>query len=380
MLRALVISLLLLVTFSSMLPIGESLVEAARRTAAAGRAGRRQYRRHSRAWWRRHRARLRRQHALAAARRRRRWALRRRGQQSATLNRRRAAGTLAYLPLAQPLRLPSISPSSIESMPLIRAEVEGASPTLNAAALPSLPVSGPLKLSAALSPVAPAANVSAPLPAPALVATALPAPLPAPLMRLAATPSPSPLAHAALTPAPSAPPAAATVAAAPPARTQQRPAGLPVPRNWANVSSTVGGEFKFSLRAADGRPAGTAAWSRAGVSGAANSERRNRALAGVSHASLRRTVIDRMLQEGGWVVNDVEREVAGQKVYVVFAQSAGEGGARRAWTYYFVEFGGQIYSLSTAVPSAYADTAAAEAEQTLAAFGSRLNPAPSARR
>ncbi|HLL75601.1 MAG TPA: hypothetical protein VK421_10090, partial [Pyrinomonadaceae bacterium] len=79
LLRASVLSLLILVTVAASLPFGESLAAYGRR-AAASRSGQRNYRRRSRAWRRRQRAQLRRQRALAAARRRRQraWALRRR--------------------------------------------------------------------------------------------------------------------------------------------------------------------------------------------------------------------------------------------------------------------------------------------------------------
>jgi hypothetical protein len=78
-----------------------------------------------------------------------------------------------------------------------------------------------------------------------------------------------------------------------------------------------------------------------------------------------------MLLEGGWVVNDFERVIAGQKVFVVVAQSDSTGGGRRSWTYYFIELDGQLFSLSTTVPAEYADAVASEAEQTLDTLASR---------
>lgn len=352
MLRALVISLLIVVMVATTVPYGESLAEGARRVVAGQPAGRYSSRR-SRAWWRHRRVRLRRQRALAAARRRRRWAIRR-AAASAGPDSRAIAGLLRpFVPVA----LPSVSPSSVASLPVIEAELR-APLQLAVQAAPSLPFAYSVKLSVVPRPALPAMYVPS---AREIIATALPAP--------------SPLAHAAFTPA--APLQAAL--AAPSVRAQSRFTGLPVPHSWQNVSSTLSGEFKFSLRAADGRAGGTALWSRVNLAASASSDRRNRALAGVPQSSLRRTVIDRMLQEGGWVVNDLEREVAGQRVYVVFAQSAG-GGVRRAWTYYFLELGGQIYSLATIVPDDYADATASEAEQTLAALASRFAPAADGRR
>jgi hypothetical protein len=145
---------------------------------------------------------------------------------------------------------------------------------------------------------------------------------------------------------------------------------LPVPHNWLCVSSTLGGEYKFSLRTSDGHQSGVAVWSHLNLPAQPLADRRNRSLAGVAHSSLRRTVIDRMVLEGGWVVNDFEREIAGQKVFVVVAQSESNG-VRRAWTYYFVDLDGQLFSLATTSPAEFADSVAAEAEQTLSALASR---------
>jgi len=71
-LRILLLSALVLLTVSGMLPLTESLAKWSRRSAAAQH---RRYRRHSRAWWRRHRARLRARRARAAELRRARQAV-----------------------------------------------------------------------------------------------------------------------------------------------------------------------------------------------------------------------------------------------------------------------------------------------------------------
>ncbi len=46
---------------------------------------------------------------------------------------------------------------------------------------------------------------------------------------------------------------------------------------------------------------------------------------GVSTSSLRRNVIDKMMREDGWVVNDYQKDINGKKVYVVVAQSSVKG-------------------------------------------------------
>jgi hypothetical protein len=369
MFRALVLSLIIIVTVAMMLPVGDSLVEAARRAVATHESSPRH---HSRAWWRRHRARLRRQRALAAQRRRRRWTLRRR---SLTAQARPARITLHEA--LEPAELPSASPSSLASIAGIEAEITAPPHLIEAPKFTPLPqLTTTATTTQPAQATTPPANTSPRTPAPKsnsshAAASQIPA---TQSLAPSSTPPPLPSLLASL-------PNAALVGAPPVKLSSNAPAlagrearkfsPLPVPHNWQNVSSTLGGEFKFSLRAEDGRASGVAVWSRVALAANAVADRRNKLLAGVSHGSLRRTVIDRMIVEGGWVVNDFEREIAGQKVFVVVAQSEGSNGARRSWTYYFVEVEGQLFSLATTVPSEFADAVAGEAEQTIAALGSR---------
>ena len=65
MLRALVLSLLILCTVAATLPLADSLAKGPKSAAASHH---RRHRRHSRAWWRKHRRLLRRRRAAAAAR------------------------------------------------------------------------------------------------------------------------------------------------------------------------------------------------------------------------------------------------------------------------------------------------------------------------
>jgi hypothetical protein len=387
MLRAVTLSLILLATVAVMMPAGEWLAEASLRGAAAQQSG---SRRHSRAWWRRHRALLRRQHALAADRRRRRWTLRTRpvSQASAT-TRPSLRETL------KPVELSDASPSSLASIATIERQIN--------APLTFTPAPVRQALATPLITVAVPAPVPAIVPMPAIAATVSPASTVthATTIRSASTPTHAPDAtHAAITSTSPTTPTAATpaintraqvapspvlahapqaaapsvkVAPSAPALTGRDPhkfSALPVPHNWLGVSSTLGGEYKFSLRDAGGHLSGVAVWSHLNLPAQPSMDRRNRSLAGVAHSSLRRTVIDRMVLEGGWVVNDFEREIAGQKVFVVVAQSESNG-VRRAWTYYFVDLDGQIFSLATTAPAEFADSVAAEAEQTLSALASR---------
>ena len=77
---------------------------------------------------------------------------------------------------------------------------------------------------------------------------------------------------------------------------------------------------------------------------------RNKTVGGVSTSSLRRTVIDKMIREEGWVVNDYQKEIGGKKVYVVVAQSPGAGNIMQSRLFYFTEVDGKIYSVATNAP------------------------------
>jgi hypothetical protein len=135
---------------------------------------------------------------------------------------------------------------------------------------------------------------------------------------------------------------------------------------WSGEPISPNGEAKYRLADSSGREIGSAQLS---VVGAAMpqpevmpAKMRDKILGGVSVSSLRRTVIDKMIREEGWIVNDYQREVSGKKVFVVVAQTNG-GGAINSRLFYFTEVGGRIYSLSTNAPNDYSDKIAADSEQ-----------------
>lgn len=157
--------------------------------------------------------------------------------------------------------------------------------------------------------------------------------------------------------------AAATkpVTAEKPSATAMLPSGQTAPAGW-QPGSQSGSEVMFSV---DGGR-GTAAIS---VVGPANGETvdtgRNRTVGGVPTSALRREVINRMIQENGWVVNDFQKEVGSKKVYVVVAQSQGAGGRLNSRMFYFTEVDGRIYSLATNTNVDSADRIAEESEKVL---------------
>jgi hypothetical protein len=91
-------------------------------------------------------------------------------------------------------------------------------------------------------------------------------------------------------------------------------------------------------------------------------------LGGVPLSALRRTVIDKMVREEGWVVNDFQKEVDGKKVYVVVAQSPSKGGGIQSRIFYFTESNGRIYSLATTAPTESAEKLAKDSERILNSF------------
>ena len=86
---------------------------------------------------------------------------------------------------------------------------------------------------------------------------------------------------------------------------------------------------------------------------------------GASFSELRRTVIDRMVSAGGWVVNDREREISGRKVFEVIAQTpSNDGKPDQVWNFYFAEVNGRVYALTTRT-AGNNDKVAADAEKLI---------------
>ena len=148
---------------------------------------------------------------------------------------------------------------------------------------------------------------------------------------------------------------------------------LPVPSSWSMAGAGAQGEMKFHVMA-NNRIAGTTAWARVtGVQPSALSVigPRTKMLGGVPTSSLRRTVIDRMIVEGGWVINDMERQLGGRHVFIVLAQSNDANGARLTRAFYFTELGSQLYSLATTAPIEFADQLASQSEHFVATLNER---------
>lgn len=155
------------------------------------------------------------------------------------------------------------------------------------------------------------------------------------------------------------------------------PSGEPAPRGWKRTQAPAG-ELQFQVDDGKGSQLGSASIAVVGPAmGESVDSTRSKMIGGISTTSLRRDVINRMINENGWVVNDYQKEIGGKKVYVVVAQS--QAGARvSSRTFYFTEVDGRIYSVSTNSPTDNAERLAEESEKVINSLQSRSRMAPRA--
>ncbi|HSU25303.1 MAG TPA: hypothetical protein VLI65_04940 [Pyrinomonadaceae bacterium] len=139
------------------------------------------------------------------------------------------------------------------------------------------------------------------------------------------------------------------------------PSGEEAPRGWKKTSATPG-ELKFGLTDSSGQTVGNASITVVGPAMGDNNARNT--LAGVPTTSLRREVINRMVSENGWVVNDYRKDVNGKTVYVVVAQSQ-NGGRLSSRMFYFTEVDGRIYSVTTTSSPDATDRLSDETEKVI---------------
>ncbi len=152
------------------------------------------------------------------------------------------------------------------------------------------------------------------------------------------------------------------------------PSGSPAPAGWKRGESS-GAEVRFRLESGSGAEVGSASISVVGpATGDSVATGRNRTVGGVPTAALRREVINRMIRENGWVVNDYQKEIGGKTVYVVVAQSQGAAGRVDSRMFYFTEADGRIYSVATNTPADTAERLAEESEKVLASLAARPRP------
>ncbi|MBC7909163.1 MAG: hypothetical protein H7Y30_01600 [Pyrinomonadaceae bacterium] len=147
---------------------------------------------------------------------------------------------------------------------------------------------------------------------------------------------------------------------------------MTMPNGWTGRTASDGSEMKFRI-SADGRTTGQATLSVVAMANGSDAagvtkRKQSQTLSGVPVTALRRTVIDRMVKENGWVVNDFQKEINGHRVFVVQAQTPASADGRtppQAQTYYFTEVDGRIYSLATSAPVEASERVAAQSEQVV---------------
>jgi hypothetical protein len=143
------------------------------------------------------------------------------------------------------------------------------------------------------------------------------------------------------------------------------PSGENAPKTWKKSQSSQA-ELQFNVNDENGSALGQASISVVGPTmGGDDNNAKVKTVGGVPTTSLRRNVIDRMIKENGWVVNDYQKEIGGKKVYVVIAQSEGTGGRVQSRVFYFAEADGRIYSVATNAPTDSSERIAEESEKVI---------------
>lgn len=171
-------------------------------------------------------------------------------------------------------------------------------------------------------------------------------------------------------------PASSDQNAAAPVSTAQIGATLPTggkaPAGW-HPAVAAPGEVQYQVNSSTGDQLGSAAITVVGPAiNNASDFARSKSVGGVPVSSLRRDVIDKMIRENGWVVNDYQKEVAGQSVYVVIAQSQSKSGGLQSRMFYFTEVDGKVYSVATNSPVQDQERLAEDSEKVINSLRSRL--------
>ncbi|HEY6246292.1 MAG TPA: hypothetical protein VIX17_20235 [Pyrinomonadaceae bacterium] len=320
MLRTIAIALILLISVGVMLPFANS----AHGIRQSAQASVRHHRYHSRAWWRRYRARLR---------------------------KKRAAAALAHrnMSLGQPQNIPV---GNLTNLDLRALSLPAVSNVESTATLPTAPI---METNVVTMPSAPKQQMNVALPKATNKLTfqrdAGRIELPAQSFNTVVESAPSPM----------------TLRKAPATFTRStlpvnpaKPAAVKAAVRATPAATILPGSMNLSVVALS-RPNPVFLTPR----------EEKQMLGGTSVSDLRRIVIDKMIDSGGWVTNDFVREVNGARVFVVTARTPKDkNNPEKAWTFYFTEADGRIYGLTTDAPLDSADRMSTEAER----FINKLHP------
>jgi hypothetical protein len=156
--------------------------------------------------------------------------------------------------------------------------------------------------------------------------------------------------------------------------TAMLPSGETAPKGWKR-GTTSPSELQYRVEDDKGANFGSASVSVVGPTQGDDVDNvRSKTVGGVATSSLRGTVIDKMIKESGWVVNDYQKEIGGKKVYVVVAQSPGAGGTIQSRLFYFTEVSGSIYSVATNAPVDNSRKLEEETEKVINSLQRKANP------
>jgi hypothetical protein len=148
---------------------------------------------------------------------------------------------------------------------------------------------------------------------------------------------------------------------------------MSLPTGWS-AGSNAKGASSFRIAPPNGTPEGQATFAVVAVAPANVDQvigrEQRRMLGGVPFGDLRRSVIDKMIGNGGWVVNDRQREIGGHRVFEVIAQTpaTSDGKPEQLWNFYFTEINGRVYSLTTRTSGGQTQKIAGDAEKFLSDF------------
>lgn len=141
------------------------------------------------------------------------------------------------------------------------------------------------------------------------------------------------------------------------------PSGQTAPKGWRQSAQNKS-EVQYAVSNPAGNQIGGAKITVVGTAQADDENPKTKTIGGVSMTALRRTVIDKMMREEGWVVNDYPKLINGKKVYVVIAQSSLRG-VLQSKLFYFTEADGRIYSVAASAPENAQEQLAQETEKAV---------------
>ena len=350
--RTIAITLLLLLSVGLLVPLVGSNAHGVRQNSEIGQR-RHHHKYRSRAWWRRYRARLRKKRAAAAAALAHRNAL-------LTLPANLNLGNFVVVPESASSTVATNATAANPSVPVVETPTMAmAAPTVTKIAMPAVTAPA-VAMPTVNTPAVAMPAIKAPaivmppkvsrttaahvVTGPFLSGAKIPVVAPTVVTSTAAGPVLVNTPVVVNTPTPNTPRAAAEARPVTEAKVLPR-----------NPMSPLPGELSISVVALS-RPNPAFLTPREEA----------RLLAGVAVGDLRRIVIDKMINAGGWVTNDYVREISGGRVFVVTARTPKYGQTpEKAWTFYFTESGGRIYSLTTDSPVEHTERMSREAERFL---------------